>query len=193
MFGSKKPATSAAPVVPEVAKQKQTNVTSNGKAAPATAPAAAPGLAPMSEESRKRAAAALQLSAAFAQVVTVLMRSPQHKHLALADLEWLVFPPLTTGQFAIANVQAKEGGASMPAALVLWASVSADVDKKLSENVSGPMRLRPDEWKSGDILWLVRRTRGAGAPEAALRERPQGPPGENAYARAGRETSREHA
>ena len=118
-------------------------------------PLAASGQAPMSEETRKRAAAALQLSAAFAQVVTVLMRSPQHKHLALADLEWLVFPPLTTGQFAIANVQAKEGGASMPAALVLWASVSPDVDKKLSENLSGPMRLRPDEWKSGDILWLI--------------------------------------
>ena len=66
-----------------------------------------------------------------------------------------MFPPLTTGQFAVANVQAKEGGASMPAALVLWASVSADVDKKLSENLTNPMRLRPDEWKSGDILWLV--------------------------------------
>ena len=109
----------------------------------------------MSEEARKRAAAALQLSATFAQIVTVLMRSPQHKHLALADLEWLVFPPLTAGQAAIANVQAKEGGASLPAAIVLWASVSPEVDKKISDNLTGPLRLRPDEWRSGDILWLI--------------------------------------
>ena len=43
----------------------------------------------------------------------------------------------------------------MPAAIVLWASVSAAVDKKLSENVNAPIKLRPDEWKSGDILWLI--------------------------------------
>jgi hypothetical protein len=29
------------------------------------------------------------------------------------------------------------------------------VDKRLSENLTAPIRLRPDEWKSGDILWLV--------------------------------------
>ena len=117
--------------------------------------AVAPGQPPMSEEARRRATAALQLSAAFTQIVTVLMRSPQHKHLALADLEWLVLPALTTGQFAVANVQAKEGGASVPAALVLWASVSPEVDQKLSSNLTAPMRLRPDEWKSGEILWLI--------------------------------------
>ena len=109
----------------------------------------------MSEEARKRAAAAMQMSAVCMQVITVLMRSPQHKHLALTDLEWLVFPPLTTGQVAVANVQAKESGTSMPAAVALWASVSPEVDKKLSENLTAPMRLRPDEWKSGDILWLI--------------------------------------
>lgn len=159
IFGSKKPGSSA---VPEVDKWKAAaDATSNGKAAPAatptasTAAGASSGQPPMSEEARKRPAAALQLSATFAQVVTVLMRSPQHKHLALADLEWLVFPPLTTGQLAVANVQAKEGGASMPAAMVLWATVSPEVDKKLSDNLARPMRLRPDEWKSGDILWLI--------------------------------------
>jgi hemolysin-activating ACP:hemolysin acyltransferase len=109
----------------------------------------------VSEEAKKRAAVALRLSAAFAQIITVLIRSAQHRHLALADLEWLVFPPLTTGQFAVANVQAKQANASGPAALALWASVSPEVDKKLCENLTGPMRLRPDEWKSGDIVWLI--------------------------------------
>jgi len=98
---------------------------------------------------------ALQASASFGQVVSVLMRSSQHKHLALTDLEWLVVPPLTAGQFAVANMQSQEGGPSVPAAVVLWASVSPEVDQRLSANLSAPIRLRPDEWKSGDILWLI--------------------------------------
>jgi len=83
------------------------------------------------------------------------MRSSQHKHLALTDLEWLLVPPLTAGQFAVANMQSKEGGPSVPAAVVLWASVSPEVDQRLSANLSAPIRLQPDEWKSGDILWLI--------------------------------------
>lgn len=42
-----------------------------------------------------------------------------------------------------------------PVAAAFWAQVSADVDRKLSENLAGPIRLRPDEWRSGEILWLI--------------------------------------
>lgn len=42
-----------------------------------------------------------------------------------------------------------------PIGVALWAFVSADVDEKLSQNLDRPMRLRPDEWKSGDIPWLI--------------------------------------
>lgn len=112
------------------------------------------GSGQVSDEAKRRAAISLRLSATFVQIVTVLMRSPVHKHLSLADLEWLVFPPLMTGQFAVAEAKQKEGG-SVPAAVVLWASVSSEVDKKLSENLQAPIKLRPDEWKSGNHLWLV--------------------------------------
>ena len=30
-----------------------------------------------------------------------------------------------------------------------------DVDKRLSEQLDEPIRLTPEEWRSGDILWLV--------------------------------------
>src|SRR4029079_4132083 len=112
------------------------------------------GQRPISADDQTRLAA-LQTSASFGQVVSVLMRSSQHKHLALTDLEWLVVPALTAGQFAVANMKSKEGGPSVPAAVVLWASVSPEVDQRLSANLSAPIRLRPDEWKSGDILWLI--------------------------------------
>lgn len=106
-------------------------------------------------QKQQRIAALLSASTAFTQIVTLLMRSPLHKHLSLADLEWLVFPPLLSGQFRIANIGSKKSGAVVPAAVVLWAGVSSEVDKRLSENPKAPVRLRPDEWRSGEIIWLV--------------------------------------
>jgi hemolysin-activating ACP:hemolysin acyltransferase len=93
-------------------------------------------------------------SLAFAQIVTVLMRSPRYRHYTLGELECLVIPPLLTGQYTVANTSLKQNGVTVPA-IALWASVSADVDKKLSENLHLPIRLRPDEWRSGDVLWLI--------------------------------------
>jgi cytolysin-activating lysine-acyltransferase len=94
-------------------------------------------------------------SLAFAQIVSLLMRSAQHKRYPIGALEWLVVPPLLTGQFSIAEAKSKQSGASAPVAVALWARVSPEVDKKLSENLDKPMQLRPREWRSGDILWLV--------------------------------------
>jgi hemolysin-activating ACP:hemolysin acyltransferase len=154
MFGSRRktadggetPALKAAKAPPSSASDESSRA--------ATASATAPR-APVSDDVQRRAAVALRRSVAFAQIVTVLMRSPLHKHLALTDLEWLVFPPLLTGQFSVAEVKSKDGKTSLPAAVALWARVSADVDKRLSENLNAPIRLRPDEWRSGEILWLV--------------------------------------
>jgi len=166
-FGFKKTAANGKPAepsgaveAPSPAKPAPAVTIPNLKAPPATRPAlagapAGPGGQPASEDAKRLAMATLQRSAALGQIIAVLMRSPQHKFLTLADLEWLVFPPLVTGQFAIAEVRAKDAAAGVPAALVLWASVSAEVDKKLTENPGAPIKLRPDEWKSGDILWLI--------------------------------------
>jgi len=122
------------------------------EASPATGDAA--GTA-SSEEARRRAAAAVRHSLAFAQIVSILMHSPRYRHYTLGDLEWLVLPPLLTGQCSVAEAKSKENGVSVPVAVALWASVSAEVDSRLSENLTTPIRLRPDEWRSGDILWLI--------------------------------------
>jgi len=106
-------------------------------------------------EAQRPATSANRQSLAFAQIVSVLMRSPHYRHYTLGDLEWLVVPPLTSGQWSVAEAQSKQKGASFPVAVALWARVSAEVDKRLSENLHVPIRLRPDEWQSGDILWLV--------------------------------------
>lgn len=107
---------------------------------------------PDAPRATQQASAIREVDVAFGQIITVLMRSPQHKHYSLADLEWLVLPAILSGQYRVA--QARQSGVTAPVGVVLWASVSADVDQRLSD-LSAPWRLRPDEWRSGDIPWLV--------------------------------------
>ena len=83
------------------------------------------------------------------------MRSNSYKHFSLSDLDWLVIPAVLTQQFVLAEARKGEQGIPAPVGVALWASVSPEVDQKLSANTTGPLRLRPDEWKSGDILWLI--------------------------------------
>ena len=107
-------------------------------------------------EKIRRDAATLRNALAFTQVVGVLMRSAHCRLYTLRDLELLVIPPLLAGQFRIGQVKPDQNrGAAMPVAVVLWASVSADVDKKLMETEAASFHLKPEEWKSGDILWLM--------------------------------------
>ena len=92
----------------------------------------------------------------FANIVAVLMRDPNFRNLRLADLEWLVLPPVMAGQFKLGHAAApQEQGILVPMAVAVWARVSAVVDKGLSENLDKHVNLRPDQWASGDILWLM--------------------------------------
>jgi cytolysin-activating lysine-acyltransferase len=107
-------------------------------------------------EKVRRDAITLRNALAFTQVIGVLMRSPHYRRYTLSDLEWLVIPPLLAGQFRIGEVKPdKNQGAAMPVAVVLWALVSEEVDKRLMETEEASFQLKPEEWKSGDIPWLV--------------------------------------
>ena len=138
-------------------------VSGNGVAAEETArpvspPAAQPaGLeaSPGITEKIRRQAAAMQHSFAFTQVVGVLMRSERYKNCTLADLEWLIIPALLAGQFRIGEVKAEKSDMTLPAAVILWATVSAEVDQRLMQADTVAVRLQPEEWKSGDIIWVL--------------------------------------
>jgi hemolysin-activating ACP:hemolysin acyltransferase len=53
------------------------------------------------------------------------------------------------------DAQSKTIGFTQPVGLVLWARVSPEVDQRLSSNLTLPIPLKPEEWTSGDILWIV--------------------------------------
>jgi len=111
---------------------------------------------------RPRDARQARFAQTFAQIVAVLMRDANFRQMRLADLEWLVLPPVMAGQFRLAQapsphgrVKGQEGGVLVPVAVALWARVSAVIDKGLSENLDKAMRLKPGDWASGDNIWLM--------------------------------------
>ncbi|MEY9524040.1 hemolysin-activating ACP:hemolysin acyltransferase [Bradyrhizobium japonicum] len=100
------------------------------------------------------AAASKLFAASIGDMVVVLSRSPAHKHSFLADIEWMVLPPVAAGQFYIAEAMHKENGFRAPVAVATWALVSEEVDLWLQQQ-NGARRLRPDQWKCGEIAWLI--------------------------------------
>ena len=107
-----------------------------------------------------------RMGQSFAQVVAVLMRDRNFRTLRLSELETLVLPAIMSGQCRIAQAPqpsptagksgAEGRGVLLPIGVALWASVSAAVDKRLSESVDKPsFGLMPNEWASGNNLWLI--------------------------------------
>lgn len=96
-------------------------------------------------------------SAAFGDIVSILMRSPRHKQMPLETLRVFVVPAIANQQFLLAKVkpQNNPNADSAPAGVALWARVSEAVDRRLRAGDKETVRLKPDEWASGNILWLV--------------------------------------
>lgn len=117
---------------------------------------ASAGIAPQnSDEAMQGRRAIMNSSMALAQIVKLMLQSPNHRNFSLSDLEWMVLPALSTGQLAMAETRPDDAGIRQPLAVLFWASVSPEIDQRLSANLDAPVRLRPDEWRSGDILWIT--------------------------------------
>ncbi len=97
----------------------------------------------------------------FAGVTWLMTRSPRHRHLFLADLEWAVMPALQARQFRLFE---KDG---RPVAFVAWAFVSEEVEGRLK---AGGSRLRPADWRSGDRCWIVELIAPFGGEAAVIEE-----------------------
>ena len=105
-------------------------------------------------------AASNKIHASFGEIVSLFMQSSRFKSMPLSVVDQLVVPPLMAGQFMIAKAADKKTGLVAPAAAILWASVSEDVDRRLSEAEQmsasiSPGDFSPNDWKSGDIPWLI--------------------------------------
>ena len=100
-------------------------------------------------------AAADARAAVFGRLVALLMASPRHSGMILADANAYIAPAVALGQFALASAQQSENGPLAVAAAVWWAWVSPEVDKRLCESRETHFKLQPQDWKSGDQPWVI--------------------------------------
>lgn len=107
------------------------------------------------EEMERRTQIARKRSAAFGNITALLAKSPPYSDLKISDLSWLAGSAVTTGQFAIAEAHERTSGAVMPVGVVMWARVSEAVDQKLRGMTGETLKLELDEWRSGDIPWII--------------------------------------
>jgi len=127
------------------------------------------------DKAQVTAAVSKLLSASIGDIAVVMSRSPQHKHYTLADIEWMILPAVLTGQYYVAEAASKESGARAPVACITWASVSDETDRRLRAASGQRIRLRPDEWKSGEHVWLVDAVGNPRAMAGALKGLAEGP------------------
>lgn len=89
----------------------------------------------------------ISLESTLGAIVLLASRSQSHKYLFMSDLEWLVMPSIAKQQYTLFRNDKNE-----PVAFVSWAKVSEDVEKRLLE---GQTKLQPQDWKSGDRLYVM--------------------------------------
>ncbi len=126
-------------------------------AGPAAAPAAPPAASPEAAAAMKSMAASAQhtqFAQLFSQAIAVLMRDANYKNMPLRELEHLL-PPIMAGQCAIANAKVTADGPLVPVALALWARVSPAVDQRLGQDLDKSIAMKPNDWASGNIPWLI--------------------------------------
>lgn len=80
------------------------------------------------------------------EIVWIMSQSDLHKTFFISDLEWLVMTPILLKQFRLFY------SSDRPIGVALWARVDEEVEARLS---AGNAKMKPQDWKSGDRLWVV--------------------------------------
>ena len=121
---------------------------------------------------------------ALGQIVWLLSRSPLHREIRIKDLEWSFMPAILHEQFRIFRFGplpglegvdpqklapaglSKEALEQLPLGVAIWAKLSEAAEAKLEKGE----RLEPEDWRSGDRVWLVELISPFATPENKLSE-----------------------
>lgn len=88
----------------------------------------------------------MNLAPLLGAAIALMMESPFHQHMFLADMKWLLIPPLQLQQFIFFRKD------ETPIAFASWALLDSETEARVSK---GQMRLKPEEWNKGDRLWII--------------------------------------
>lgn len=98
---------------------------------------------------KKSKEAEVKVSDILGQAVWLLLNSPAHKNsISLADLEWFLVPAIFSSNYKIY----RDKETNNLSALILWAKVDDEVNKKLESDV---FKLQPEDWNAGDNFWII--------------------------------------
>ncbi len=93
----------------------------------------------------------------FGKVALAMVALPRYRHLSIAELAPVLLEPLIRDRVALASKGEAEDADAL-AGVVIWASVSEEVDAKIREQIKAgvfPVRLAAADWTSGEINWLL--------------------------------------
>lgn len=93
----------------------------------------------------------------FGKIAMAMMALPRYRHHTIADLQSLVLEPLMRDKIALAYPKNTDQPLLDVTGMAIWASVSEEVDAKIREQIKAgvfPVRLKAEEWTSGEINWL---------------------------------------
>jgi hemolysin-activating ACP:hemolysin acyltransferase len=95
--------------------------------------------------------------ASVGEIVVAMARMPRYRDQSIGDVLHLLIEPMQRNRVAIARSTA-DGKVGQTAGVAIWASVSEEVDAHIREQIKAgvfPIRLKPEDWNSGDICWLL--------------------------------------
>ncbi len=82
------------------------------------------------------------ISAILGEIVWLMSQSPIHKRLTIADLEWLVMPPILLNQFKIYHDD------TQPIGVVFWGYLNEEAEARLKTKG----RIEPGDWGNGAAI-----------------------------------------
>ena len=107
----------------------------------------------------KIAAVRSHVRESFGKAVMAMMMLPRYRNQTLGDLQHLVLEPLIRDRIAIAYPgNTEKSPLTDIVGMAIWASVSEEVDGRIREQIRAgafPLRLKAEDWNSGDINWLL--------------------------------------
>jgi len=104
-----------------------------------------------------------KITEVLGEALLVLLNSNAHRlNFFISDIEWLLLAPISKEQFRLyKDAQGK------PVGLILWAFVNEEVDKRLQMGIG---KLGLNDWKSGEILWIIDLIAPLGGADKMLEE-----------------------
>lgn len=100
----------------------------------------------LAEKLHEQAMELLRRLPAFGPVIMLYLQSAHRRFQFISDLEWLLIPPLMSRQCKLFMKK------SYPFAYVSWAFLNEEAENRLVLNGG---KLRPQDWKCGERLWLM--------------------------------------